>query len=179
MNEFDHRHDESDLPMNPGTGEPHPLGGPGDRRVIRTGRTEESINAAARAGLRPLVRVVRPSDQIFSELSVYQNSETGAIGLVGPNGSTRYLRPGDEPVIYRLPYYPYHFPNPFAAYLLPSDLTVGEEVWLEDLIQDVVAYHDSNHQPRLAAAPARWNGEDFEIRYDSNLASPPLRSWSA
>lgn len=178
MGDLDHRHDESDPAANPGTGEPHPYDGPRDRRVIRTGRTEESINAAARAGLRPLVKVVRPSDQIFWVLAVYQNSETGAIGVLGPDGNTRFLRER-EPLIEWLPYYPYHFPNPFAAYLLPSDLTAGEEVWLEDLIEDVVAYHGFRDQSRLAAAPARWNGEDFEIRYDSNLASPPLRSWIA
>jgi len=170
MGEFDHRHDESDLPMNPGTGEPHPLGGPGDRRVIRTGRTVDSINAAARAGLRPLVKVVQPNDQIYAELNLSQHPETGEIEL----GNHRWPGAG-ELILDRLRYYPYHFSSPFAAYLLPKDLAVGEEVWLEDLIEDVVAYDlisPWGGPPRLSAAPAMWNGFDFEIRYD-----PPFEIW--
>ena len=178
MGVFDHRHDESDPSMNPGTGQAHPCDGPRDRRVICTGRTVDSINAAVRAGLRPLVKIVRPSDQIFSLLAVYQDTETGEIAIGSADQCARFL-PEGELIIDRLPYYPYHFPSPLAAYLLPNDLTVGEEVWLEDLIEDVVAYQGFNHQPRLAAAPARWNGEDFEIRHDSSRASPPVQPWIA
>jgi hypothetical protein len=50
---------------------------------------------------------------------------------------------------------------------LPSDLAVGEEVWLEDLIEDLVAvWGNQGYHPRLATAPAVWNGSDFVIQFD-------------
>lgn len=64
-------------------------------------------------------------------------------------------------------YYPYNFPNPFAAYLVPPDIAVGEQVWLEDLIEDVVAvWGNQGYRPRLDAAAAVWNGTEFEISFD-------------
>ena len=45
-------------------------------RVIRTARTEDEINQAARAGYFPLVKKVSPSPEIRSKFAVYQNAET-------------------------------------------------------------------------------------------------------
>ncbi len=64
-------------------------------------------------------------------------------------------------------YYPYHFPNPFAAYLLPPDLKRGEEVWLEDLIEDIVgSWWNQGDTTRLAAAAAIWYVKKFKILFD-------------
>ena len=146
-----------------------PKDAPGDRRVIKTARTVEDINSAARLGLRPLVKPVKPSRDIHGMVAVFQDPETGEIQL---SGDSRGGGRGEMVIDYTL-YYPYHFPNPFAAYLIPRDLAVGEEVWLEDLIEDVVAvWGNQGHQPRLAAAPATWNGSDFEVLFDPRLDAP-------
>lgn len=138
---------------------------PGKRRVIRTARTVDDINEAARSGLRPLVKPVTPSGDISSMVAVFQNPHTGEIEL---SGDMRWEPKGRMVMNYTY-YYPYHFPNPFAAYLLPPDLAVGEEVWLEDLIEDLVAtWGNQGYQPRLAAAAATWNGADFVIQFDSD-----------
>jgi hypothetical protein len=142
-----------------------PKDSPGNRRVVQTARTKDEINAAALKGLKPLVRPVRPGEDIHYMVAVFQDPETGLINL---SGDMRDEISGEMVVDYTR-YYPYHFPNPFAAYLLPHDLAVGEEVWLEDLIEDLVAvWGNQGYQPRLPAAPAVWNGSNFEIQFDQN-----------
>ena len=142
---------------------------PGNRRVVKTARTLEAINAAARKGFRPLVKAVRPSGLIHSQFAVFQDPKTGEIAV---SGDFRWPPQGVKVIDYNY-FYPYHFENPFAAYLLPHDLVVGEEVWLEDLIEDVVAvWGNQGYQPRLAEAPAIWNGTDFEVQFDPRRDAP-------
>lgn len=143
-----------------------PLGAPGNRRIIQTARTVETINEATEKGFRPLVKPVQPNPEVHFRLTVVQSSKTGKIELLSNARSWPRYRDGAR-VIDLMYYYPYHFPSPFAAYLLPSDLVAGEEVWLEDLIEDLVAeWGAQGDNPRLEAAPAIWNGEDFEILFD-------------
>jgi hypothetical protein len=116
-----------------------------------------------------LVKAVRPSKQIHSRFAVFQDPKTGEIAV---SGDFRRRPEGVEVIGYTYRY-PYHFENPFAAYLLPHDLMAGEEVWLEDLIEDVVAvWGNQGYQPRLAEAPAIWNGTDFEIQFDPRRDAP-------
>ncbi len=123
----------------------------------------KSINAAAKNGFRPLIKPVTPSEEIHTMVAVFQNSETGIIQLSHDYRS----HPDGVQVLGFTHYYPYHFPNPFAAYLIPSDLAIGEFVWLEDLIEDLVAvWGNQGHHPRLPAGVAIWNGTDFEILFD-------------
>lgn len=64
-------------------------------------------------------------------------------------------------------YYPYYWPDPFAAYLLPSDLEVGDTFWLEDLIEDEVGKVWSRGDAyRLPSCLAVWNGESFDLLFD-------------
>lgn len=60
----------------------------------------------------------------------------------------------------------YH-PSDFAAYLLPEDLVVGERVFLESLIEEVViSYpHLAARRSRLGQCEAIWNGNRFELDY--------------
>ena len=141
---------------------PDPKRSPGARRIIKTARTKDEINAAARRGLKPLVLPVTPNAQISSWVAVYQDPETGEIETTGDH---RYPPAGTRVVNVR--YYPYHFVNPFAAYLVPEDLQPGEEVWLEDLIEDIVGvWGNQGHTYRLESAPARWNGTSFEVLFN-------------
>ncbi len=142
-----------------------PRDAPGNRRIVKTARTLEEINEAARKGFRPLVKAVQPGKDIHHMVAVFQDPETGEIEL---SGDVRSGGRGERVIDYTL-YYPYHFQNPFAAYLLPRDLAVGEEVWLDDLIEDVVAvWGNQGYQPRLEAGPAVWNGADFEVIHQAD-----------
>jgi len=98
-------------------------------------------------------------------VAVLQNMETGEMRL---SGDCRWGgREGFVKVIdYRF-YYPYHFPSPYAAYLIPPDLVKGERVWLEDVIEDIVfVFGNQGYHPRLQAWEATWDGKDFEIHFN-------------
>lgn len=139
-----------------------------DLRVIKTARDKSSINEAARNGYRPLVKKVEPSDEIRTKFAVVQNKETGEIEVLGD-----YRREIDEldeyetAVIGWTYYYPYTFKAPFAAYLIPKDIQVGERVFIEDLIEDYIgATWNQGDTYRLESCEAIWNGTDLEIQYD-------------
>lgn len=134
-------------------------------RVIKTARTERAINQAAICGLRPLVKKVEASPDIRSKFAVWQNKETGEIEVSGDFRS-RYSPDDWDQVIDWSYYYPDPFANPFAAYLLPEDLEVGERVFLEDLIEDLVGMvWNQGNAYRLKSAEAIWTGHDFEIQH--------------
>jgi uncharacterized protein (TIGR02996 family) len=147
---------------------PDPKHSPGARRIVKTARTKDEINVAARSGLKPLVLPVTPNKQISSWVAVYQDPETGEIETTGDH---RYPPSGTRVVNVR--YYPYHFASPFAAYLVPADLQPGEEVWLEDVVEDIVGvWGNQGHTYRLESAPARWTGATFEILFNPQDDAP-------
>ena len=63
-------------------------------------------------------------------------------------------------------HYPYKFEKPFAAYLIPADIAVGERVFLEDVIEDYVKTIYGEVSYRLEQCEAIWNGKDLEIQFD-------------
>ena len=132
-----------------------------DLRVIRTARTEQDINQAARDGYRPLIRLVAPDPAIHSKFCVYQHRTTGEIFVSGDFRSGPPSRDYDE-VIEWSHYYPYSFPAPFAAYLIPADIEVGERVFIEDLIEDLIGEKwNQGDVYRLHSTEAVWNGSDL------------------
>ena len=167
-------------------------------RVIKTARDKDSINESARKGFWPLIKVVRPSKDIFSKVCVLQNSITGEIDTKGDYRSfstTKWFnntKPRDDSnrikslndwmnlhddseeeespwkeVTSWIHYYPNPFVNPYAAYLIPSDIQIGERVFLEDLIEDYIgAKWNQGDTYRLPSCEAIWNGKDFNIQYD-------------
>jgi len=145
---------------------------PKELRIIKTGRDREIINNAARNGFKPLIKKVRPSDEIRSKYSVIQNKKTGEIKIIGDlrfdyltDDSGDYVT-----VIDWTYYYPHSFKSPFAAYLIPKDIIVGEMVFVEDLIEDYIgASWNQGDTYRLESCEAIWNGKNLEILYDQNV----------
>lgn len=107
-------------------------------RVIKTARDQNCINVATQNGYRPLIKRVQPSDQIRSKYSVFQNKKTGEIQVVGDyrKGFSMDKDSEFETVIGWTYYYPHYFKSPFAAYLIPKDIKIGERVFIEDLIEE-------------------------------------------
>jgi hypothetical protein len=135
-------------------------------RRIKTARTEKSINAAAKDGLRPLVKAVKPSDEIKSKIRICQNKKTGEISI---QGDFRWnpVDPDWEIVIDWMFFYPHAWPSPFAAYLIPPDIKIDEIVILEDLIEDLVGSSwNQGDVYRLRSCKAKWTGNDFVLDYD-------------
>jgi len=106
-------------------------------------------------------------------VAVYRHSDTGEIVVLG---DCRWAPGEDHKCI--LPfrsYYPYSFPEPFSAYLVPPDLTEGERVWLKDIIEDIVSvFGNQGSQPGLESREAHWTKGDFEIQFDPKRDAPRL-----
>lgn len=132
-------------------------------RTIRTARTEEEINRAAREGYFPLVKRVKQSKKIRSKFAILQSKTTGEIEVIGDfRGGSRLENA--KMVIDFTSYYPHNWPSPYAAYLLPPDLKKGERVFLQDLIEDhVQARWNQGDAFRMQSCHATWNGEDFVL----------------
>jgi hypothetical protein len=143
-------------------------------RIIKTARDEDSINKAAKKGFKPLIKMVEPLAEIRSKYSVVQNKLTGEIKVVcdyresfGDNENNQF-----ETVIDWTFYYPHNFNSPFAAYLIPKDIKVGERVFIEDLIEDYIgASWNQGDKYRLESCEAIWNGLNLEIQLGSGSNS--------
>ena len=49
---------------------------------------------------------------------------------------------------------------------MPKDIHVGEKVYLEDLIEDIIGSSwNQGDTYRLDGSEAIWNGSDFEIQF--------------
>ncbi len=135
-------------------------------RPIMTARDEASINKGVKGGFWPLVKKVERSPEIRSNFMVVQNKKTGEIEVVGDQ-RMGFDTENYDMVIEWTYYYPHCFASPFAAYLIPPDIEIGERVYIEDLIEDIVgARWNQGNNYRLEGCEAIWNGKDLEIQYD-------------
>lgn len=142
------------------------------RRTIKTARGLDQINEGVAAGFIPLVKRVEASKEISVKLSVYQHKTSGKVKTVGDYRAGLKLDNNEEyeQVLPWFSYYPYQFKSPIAAYLIPMDLEKGEEVYLEDLIEDYVGRSwNQGSAWRLKGCKAIWNGQDFEIQYNPDV----------
>ena len=107
----------------------------------------------------------------FSELEsfVLQNSETGEIEVTGDYRSAFSDENFENNLIIDFTfYYPYSFESPYAAYLLPKDIEIGERVFLEDLIEDYIGKTwNQGDTYRLESCEAIWDGKLFDVLYDN------------
>jgi hypothetical protein len=140
-------------------------------RVIRTARSLFKINFAIKFGYYPLVKAVEPSDNIKSKFAILQHKKTGNIQVISDYRSEMTNSDSEEYeiVINWTYYYPYHFKLPFAAYLIPKNIKVGELVFVKDLIEDYIGFEwNQGNSLRLQSAEAIWDGTDLIIQYDRN-----------
>lgn len=146
-------------------------------RVIKTARTVKEINEAAKNGFKPLLKKIEPLDSIQTKYWVLQHIKTNEIAYVGDARALfRLEKSGDyKVVIERTWHYPYQWPNPFAAYLIPEDIKTSERVFLEDLIEDYIGLSwNQGDVFRLLTCEAIWNGTDLEIQYDPSIRHPRI-----
>ncbi len=136
-------------------------------RIVKTLRTKEEIKDAINSGQKVLKQKVKPSKEIRVTDIHIKDKKTGKITVQPysfhalPTDYDRYE------VVKKRTYYPYDFPSKDAAYVLPEDLSVGERVILEDLIEDIVGASHSWGTYRLDSAEAIWNGEEFVVDCES------------
>jgi hypothetical protein len=138
-------------------------------RIIKTARDIESINNAVEDGFIPLFRKVEPSKEIRSKYAIYRNKKTGLFEHFEDYRAIGRHSEEYEEIIDWTFYYPFNFTSPFAAYLIPKDIAMGERVMLEDLIEDYV-YLTWNQGDvfRLERCEAVWDGSNLDIQYNED-----------
>ena len=135
-------------------------------RHIKTARSKKAINSAVAKGYWPLIKALKPSQNIQSKFQIVQNTDTGEIVV---NGDYRSCPPNSNwnVVVDWTFYYPHSWPSPFAAYLIPPDLKEGEWVILDDLIEDVIGSSwNQGDTYRLESCRAQWIKGNFILDYD-------------
>lgn len=135
-------------------------------RIIRTARTKWAINRAVRNGYMPLIKKVEPSKKINSKFAIIRNKISGEIKVIT---DYRFSVGSEfEMVLDWTFYYPHYFKSPFAAYLIPSDIQIGERVYINDLIEDIVGGSwNQGDTYRLTSSEAVWDGTDLLIEFDN------------
>ena len=143
-------------------------------RRIRTARGAREINELASTTLRPLiVEVPRSSESL---LTIWQHAVSGRIAF----SYSRRFAPDEvnedrsgEGHWREVEFQPQEQPRrcgddglPIAAYMIPSDLRIGDRVWIEDIIEDVVEVHGPGHDRYHQSAVATWLGESFRFEVD-------------
>ena len=105
------------------------------------------------------------SPEIRSKYAVWQNRKTGEIVVPGAYRDDDYDEDMEQVIDWTY-YYPNHFKNPFAVYLIPPDLEAVDRVLMEDLIDDHVGkVWNQGNLYRLSGAEAIWTGADFDIQF--------------
>lgn len=139
-----------------------------DLRVIYTARSVESMNEAVKHGYFPLIIDVDNSKKFGHSIYIKQNEETGEVTSTRLGHFNMQVNEAEYGKRYWWGETQFNFP--IAAYLIPSDLKEGEEVWLYDLIENysisVANYNDTIS--RRMNAKAIWNGKEFEIMEEKN-----------
>lgn len=132
-------------------------------RHIKTARSVEEMNDAAKRGFRPILRQVVQNPEIRARFQVIQNHSTGEVRHLGDYRS-RFDAAEWGVVIPWTDYYPYSWKVPFAAYLIPADIAAGDVVMLDDVIEDVIGLRwNQGSNFRLESCKARWTGSDLEL----------------
>lgn len=132
-------------------------------RAIYTARTLAAIHRGIAAGFRALLEPVVPHPNIRSWYQLLQHRVCGRIVVVTRRRDPRALSFEYTEVLPATAYYPYTFPAPYAAYLLPPDLEPGERVYLYDIIADIVEYLPGQRSGRRMRGVAVWDGERMEV----------------
>lgn len=138
-----------------------------ERLVIRTARTLEDMNFAAANGYKLLVRRAGSGEGVRLQLAVYQDSETGCIAssddVRWPPGSFQEGANTFKPVLGYFKYKPAGPSYPVAAYVVPPDLPIGTEVFVEDAIEDLICEMPQGTAERMSGWWAIWEGEDLRF----------------
>lgn len=141
--------------------------------VIKTARNLQTMNDAQKRGFQLVIKDTGISNEFGKfKFQLLQNTETGELLWTGDYRSMS--AGGDDWEIKRsFTYVRPDRPFPIAAYLIPPDLSVGTNVFVEDLIQDVkMVIWNQGDASRVVSTTGIWNGSD--ITFDEESFSRPL-----
>lgn len=123
----------------------------------------------------PCVQVIVPNPELCARKAIYQHPasgeviEAGGSVLATRHGLRDLEEEGYKKVTDFVEYDPYCSKEPFAAYVVPKDISVGERVILEDVIENLWGGFFWGHAVRVKEIEAVWNGNSFELKYDRSF----------
>jgi hypothetical protein len=138
-------------------------------REVKTARSLEALNQAVEDGLMILVAGLEPDAQITQPVFMIKNADgTFAEMLSYRDIGLMLTRSNEDERLesYRsFEQYHYQFKKPWAAYLIPSDIKIGEQVFVWDVIQDrkSTRMNQGGGYTRQTQAIATWTGDDLDI----------------
>lgn len=129
-------------------------------RVIVSAKSIDEWNTAVELGFKIAYVPSKPNPRLRCSLWVTQDHNTGEFSVVdrpwSPTGKTCWRIEART-----IP------PTPiFCAYVIPKDIQVGETVFIEELIEELVHYvTPEGCQKRLLSCKATWTGERFHVSH--------------
>lgn len=128
-------------------------------RIIKTARTKNSMNQAAKDGYKVLVKIVEPNADICSKIAVRQDPETQQVEFIGD------FRDGLDDLTIPFTFYNTTYQDPpLAAYIIPQDIKLGERVYILDIIENIKEMEwNQGDSGRQQSGYAVWNGKGFDL----------------
>ncbi len=138
-------------------------------RKIKTLRGKQHIDEAKKKGVLLIYRKAKPFTVTVGKFCIVRNKITGLESKVSDFRDGRD-RSNEYEVVqnWKYVYYTYDFPKK-AAYVIPNDIKEGEIVFVDDLIENFLAYtYDQGQDERLSSSKAIWKNKDLHILYNPN-----------
>lgn len=122
---------------------------------IATARYFQAINEASKNGNTVLIRKINHSDYEHARFCIFQNQTTLELEMISSEETAeQYAQSGNYNLLLDWStYYPFAQKSPVAAYIIPSSLSAGEKVYVEDMIEDTLS----------KSGYATWNGKDLDF----------------
>lgn len=136
----------------------------GNYLVIKTARNLETMNDAQKRGFHLVIKDTGVSNAFGDfKFQLLQNTKTGELLWTGDYRDEDSHRDGWE-IKRSFTFVRPDRPFPLAAYLIPPDLPVGTNVFVEDIIQDIkMVLWNQGEAARVVSTTGIWNGVDIEI----------------
>lgn len=140
-------------------------------RIVQTIYNVSDLNAATRNGLLTLVKNIEPNANLYYRELLLKNFETGEYVTVPSRqfavqyGKTKTFPENEWQLITSYTKYarPKRLSQKWAAYVLPEKPKLGERLFIEDIIEDILADRFWYKTIIAQSGEAVWNGADLEI----------------
>ena len=150
---------------------PGKLGNTKNLPVVQTVFNTYELNNAIEEGFKTIVVKRKSNPQLKLESMIFRNINSGEYAqATGRSMNVQYATtleyPEDEwELIHKQTGYarPSSLITNWGAYVLPKDIKVGDRVYIEELIEDIVASAFWHSVSPADDAEAIWNGEYLEI----------------
>ena len=131
-------------------------------REVKTARSLACLNQAVADGMRVLIIALEADENFVRDVNLVQYEDGTYTDDVDVRDILRKSNHQGKPITPHgfFSQYRYQFNNPWAAYILPSDIESGEQVFIWDIIEDRAG---ARSYLRQGQAIGTWTGDGFDI----------------